>query len=94
MKQSHSMQHPVYTVVDVRTPAEFNRDHIPGSINIPLQEIPQRIEDFKAIPGQIVLCCASGQRSGQATQYLHQYGIECINGGSWTEAQHIIPQPH
>jgi len=31
----------------------------------------------------IVLCCASGGRSGQATIYLKSLGIDCENGGSW-----------
>jgi rhodanese-related sulfurtransferase len=56
--------------------------HVSGSINIPLQEIPNRIEEFKKMEN-IVLCCASGGRSGQATAFLQQHGIECVNGGSW-----------
>jgi rhodanese-related sulfurtransferase len=31
----------------------------------------------------IILCCASGNRSGQATQYSKQLGINCENSGSW-----------
>jgi rhodanese-related sulfurtransferase len=72
------------TIVDVRTPAEFMGGHVNGSINIPLQEIPARLSEFKKMEN-IVLCCASGNRSGQATAYLKQNGIECENGGSWLE---------
>lgn len=72
------------TIVDVRTPAEFRGGHVNGSINIPLQEIPTRLAEFKKMEN-IVLCCASGNRSGQATAYLKQNGIACENAGSWLE---------
>lgn len=73
------------TIVDVRTPGEFMGGHVEGSINIPLQEIQQRIEEIKALPQPIILCCASGNRSGQATSYLKSLGINCSNGGSWID---------
>jgi rhodanese-related sulfurtransferase len=72
------------TVVDVRTTSEFMGGHVKGSINIPLQEIPTRLAEFKKMEN-IVLCCASGNRSGQATTYLKQNGIECENAGSWLD---------
>jgi phage shock protein E len=72
------------TVVDVRTPSEFMGGHVKDSINIPLQEIPTRIEELKKMDN-VVLCCASGNRSGQATAYLKQQGIACENAGSWLD---------
>lgn len=77
------------TIVDVRTPAEFMSGSVAGSINIPLNEIPNRLDEFKNIQN-IVLCCASGNRSGQATMFLKQNGIECINGGSWLDVNYVI----
>ncbi len=71
------------TVVDVRTRDEFQGGNVAGAINIPLQEISQRIEELRNLKGPLVLCCASGNRSGQAYRYLTQQGIECVNGGSW-----------
>ncbi|MBP6731447.1 MAG: rhodanese-like domain-containing protein [Chitinophagales bacterium] len=73
------------TIVDVRTPGEFMGGHVAGSINIPLQEIQARLEELKALPQPIVLCCASGNRSGQATSFLKSHGINCTNGGSWLD---------
>jgi len=73
------------TVIDVRTPGEFNSGHVDESINIPLQEIENRLEEIKAIKTPIILCCASGGRSGQATSYLKSRGVECTNGGSWLD---------
>ncbi len=72
------------TIVDVRSPSEFMGGHVAGSINIPLQEIPKRLDEFKKME-HIVLCCASGNRSGQADMYLKQNGIVCENGGSWMD---------
>ena len=43
------------TIVDVRTPVEFMAGHVAGSKNIPLNEVPMRIEEFKTMK-TIVLC--------------------------------------
>ena len=72
------------TIVDVRSPGEVMGGHVVGRINIPLQQIPNRLEEFKKMKN-IVLCCASGGRSEQATMFLQQNGIECQNAGSWLD---------
>lgn len=77
------------TIVDVRTPAEFMGGHVADSINIPLQEIQQRLEEVKQLKTPLILCCASGGRSGQATYFLSQQGIECFNAGSWLDVNYI-----
>ena len=72
------------TIIDVRTPGEFMMGNVKGSINIPLDEVSSRVEEFKNIEGNVVLCCASGGRSGQATMFLQQNGLSNIyNGGGW-----------
>ncbi len=78
------------TIVDVRTPAEFMGGHVVGSINIPLNEVPHRLDEFRAMEGNIILCCASGNRSGQATAFLKSHGISCENGGSWLDVNHMV----
>lgn len=77
------------TVVDVRTPAEFMGGHVAGSINIPLNELPIRIGELKD-KKNIVLCCASGMRSGNAAVFLKQNGIDCYNGGPWTDVNYYV----
>jgi phage shock protein E len=79
------------TIVDVRTPAEFQGGRVATSINIPLQEVLERIEELKALQAPLILCCASGNRSGQVHGYLSQQGIECYNGGSWMEVNNCQP---
>jgi phage shock protein E len=80
------------TIVDVRTPVEFSGGSVFGAVNIPLNEIPQRISEIHDLRGPLVLCCASGNRSGQATAYLDQQGIACINGGSWLEVNFLTSE--
>ena len=71
------------TVVDVRTPGEFAMGNVEGSVNIPLDTIPARIEELKRFES-IVLCCASGGRSNSAFQYLKAQGFDKIyDGGAW-----------
>ena len=78
------------TVIDVRTPAEFMGGNVAGSINIPLNEIQFRVNEIKKIQRPIVLCCASGNRSGQATAFLRSNGIDCENGGSWSDVNYML----
>ncbi|MEQ8472648.1 MAG: rhodanese-like domain-containing protein [Marinoscillum sp.] len=76
-------------VVDVRTPGEFGGGHVKGSKNIPLQSIQNRIDEISKMNKPVILCCASGMRSGQATSILKNAGVECINGGSWTKVNQL-----
>ncbi len=70
-------------IIDVRTPQEFSSGNISGSINVPLQTIHKKIDKIKKLKTPIVLCCASGMRSAQATSILKKHGIEAYNAGSW-----------
>ncbi len=71
------------TIVDVRTPAEFQGGHAAKSVNIPLHEISKRIEELQKMKAPLILCCASGGRSAQATYILSSHKIECVDAGSW-----------
>lgn len=76
-------------VVDVRTPQEFAGGNVANSINIPLQELPARVHELGQMKGNIVLCCASGGRSGMATQMLQGQGFRNVyNGGGWTDVNY------
>jgi phage shock protein E len=70
------------TVVDVRSPQEFAGQHFPQAINIPLEQVPQKVDEFKGMPRPIIAYCRSGNRSGMAVSMLKQAGItDVINGG-------------
>ena len=70
-------------IVDVRTSAEFAGGHPKNAKNIPLQQIESQIDKIKSWNKPVILCCASGMRSGSATSILRQKGIEAHNAGSW-----------
>jgi NADPH-dependent 2,4-dienoyl-CoA reductase/sulfur reductase-like enzyme/rhodanese-related sulfurtransferase len=74
-------------VVDVRTPAEFARERIPGAANIPLEELRSRLDELsKHRP--VWLVCAVGQRAYYANRALLQrgYDVRILSGGMQTWA--------
>lgn len=80
------------TIVDVRTRGEFIGGSVAGAVNIPLNEIPLRVDELKEMKAPVIFCCASGNRSGQATNYVSSQGVECVNGGSWLEVNYLTSQ--
>ncbi len=76
------------TIVDVRSVGEFMGGHVVGSVNIPLQELSVKMEEIKHLKTPLILCCASGNRSGMAQQILSNAGLECYNGGSWMDVNY------
>ena len=76
--------------MDVRTTAEFQGGHVAGSINISLQDLPNQLDKVKSLEQPLVLCCASGGRSGMATQMLQSEGLECYNGGPWLTVNNMV----
>ena len=81
---SELLRLPETVIVDVRGPEEFKTGHVAKSINIPLYELNNRIDEFKHMQN-IIVCCASGVRSQMAGRVLKQNNIECIDGGSWLD---------
>ena len=70
------------TLLDVRSQMEYDSEHIPGAINIPLDAIETNLSVISNLPKPIVVYCLSGGRSGVATSILQQKGIqESYNGG-------------
>ena len=77
-------------VLDVRTVAEYEEGHVEGSEHIVLDRIPGNVATVKAYGKQVIAVCRSGARSGQATDYLKQQGIDIINGGPWENVNQYI----
>jgi rhodanese-related sulfurtransferase len=50
------------------------------------------MEEIKGLNQPLILCCASGNRSGNAQGYLAQNGIDCVNGGPWFEVEYLLNQ--
>ena len=70
-------------IVDVHTKGEYSGGAIPGSKNIPLQQIGVKAAEIKKWNKPVILCCASGMRSGSAAGILKGKGVEAMNGGGW-----------
>ena len=71
-------------LVDVRSAQEFAGGNAPGSINIPLPELGSRLAEIPS-SAPVVLCCASGTRSGMAKRVLKKKGYgQVFNIGKWT----------
>ena len=71
--------------IDVRSAGEFASGHAPGTINIPLHELGGRLGEIpKSSP--VVLCCASGTRSGMAKLLLKKNAYRNVyNIGAWSK---------
>lgn len=73
-----------YTIIDVRSPDEFAKGHVPGALNIPLEDIPERVIELMEMPRPIIAYCRSGNRSRIAISLLKLLGVDDVyNGGSW-----------
>ncbi len=62
------------TLIDIRTPAEYRDGHIPGVVNIPLDELEKRLSEIPK-DKKVVLICRTGNRSAQGTKMLRSKGF-------------------
>ncbi|WP_299047192.1 rhodanese-like domain-containing protein [uncultured Polaribacter sp.] len=77
-------------VLDVRTQEEWDEGHVEGAEHIVLNEIPAEVEKVKSWAKPVIAVCRSGARSGQATKFLSQNGIDVINGGPWQNVDQYV----
>lgn len=62
-------------ILDVRTADEFAAGHIPGAVNVPLNELAERLPGLKLAPTQeIVVHCQHGGRAAKAESILRESG--------------------
>ena len=64
-------------VIDVRTPDEYASGHIPGAVNIPFDQVAQRIAEIDA-PHGVALYCMVGPRARKGESALLAAGYEKI----------------
>ncbi|KEO81402.1 rhodanese-like domain-containing protein [Tumebacillus flagellatus] len=67
----------IMNIIDVREPEETATGMIPGAKHIRLSEIPQRKNEI-APDVETILVCRSGNRSGQACEYLAAQGFRNV----------------
>lgn len=66
-------------LVDVRTREEFAAGHLTGAVNIPVQELAERLGELEPRDRPIVLYCRSGNRSGHAARLLKNAGYARVH---------------
>lgn len=63
-------------IIDIRTPQQFDRGHIPGSENVPFPRLTAEIDQVEWAE-EIVVACPKGQSSMQAARLIESYeGID------------------
>jgi len=79
-------------VIDVRSEAEYREQHLPGTINIPLDRLGDDIARHAPKKEQpLLLHCRSGARSGMGTSALKKMGYQhVLNLGSYSRAAQIL----
>lgn len=76
-------------VIDVRSPSEFAEAHVPGAVNVPMEEVDLRLADLHA-SDPVVLVCQSGTRAQMTCEALtaHRSDLHVLEGGTdaWVAA--------
>ena len=71
-------------ILDVRSKGEYAGGHIKGSLNIPVDQLANNLNQLKHKSKPIITCCASGMRSASAKNILESNGYQHVyNGGGW-----------
>jgi rhodanese-related sulfurtransferase len=83
MKKSDST--PI--IIDVRRKEEFEKGHAENSINIPLQEMDERMDELAQINQPLIVVCGGGTRHVKAYELLKGHGINVEKGGSWKDVK-------
>ncbi|MFB7598312.1 rhodanese-like domain-containing protein [Streptomyces sp. NPDC056160] len=87
------------TVIDVRTPGEYAGGHVPGALNIPLDQIERALPDIRGAAGRggVLVVCASGTRSENACRSLAASGVDAatLTGGTgaWAARGYDLERP-
>ncbi|MDX8396951.1 MAG: rhodanese-like domain-containing protein [Mariprofundaceae bacterium] len=88
-------QSPIpFSFLDVRTAKEYAQGHVPGAINIPVQELAERLNEVPK-DKRVYVYCESGVRAGHASKLLVKSGITNIENvpasmKGWREAGYPI----
>ncbi|MBD7994930.1 rhodanese-like domain-containing protein [Arthrobacter sp. Sa2CUA1] len=76
-------------ILDVREDYEWEAGHIADAVHIPLDQLPERLDDLDP-DGDLAVICRTGGRSARATQWLEAHGYSAVNVtggmGAWLEA--------
>ncbi|MFD4261571.1 rhodanese-like domain-containing protein [Streptomyces sp. NPDC058534] len=86
-------------IIDVRTPGEYAGGHLPGALNIPLDQIRRALPDIQHAADRcdVLIVCASGARSENACRIFAEHGVTAatLSGGTgaWAADGHELYHP-
>ncbi|MFH8617925.1 rhodanese-like domain-containing protein [Streptomyces sp. NPDC017979] len=86
-------------VVDVRTPGEYAAGHLPGAVNVPLDQLRRALPELTGAAGRrpLLMVCASGARSERACAALARHGVRAATlvGGTsaWADRGLALEHP-
>lgn len=86
-------------ILDVRSPKEFEEGHIPGAINLPYDQIGDRLGSLEQYrQGEVVVYCRTGRRAGIAESALSDAGFENVRDleghmVAWRQAEFPVDVP-
>jgi phage shock protein E len=77
------------TILDIRTPAEFEQGHVEDALHIPLDEL---LQSLPMIPKDrpIVTCNADDALSATAAEMLQAHGFKAFDGGGWSRLRDLL----
>jgi thioredoxin 1/putative thioredoxin len=85
------------SLVDTRDPEVYRRAHLPGAVNIPIDQIDSRLAELHMLPNPPVIYCRAGDRCKDVAERLNQQGIPVayVEGGilGWEAAGFEIERP-
>ena len=76
--EAHQIVDQGARLVDVRSAVEFASGHVEGAVNIPLDQLPERMSELGSQDQAIVVYCRSGQRSASAKRTLEAAGYRDV----------------
>lgn len=79
-------------LIDVRISQELISGKVENALNIPMQEIPGRMEEFDK-EEKLIFFCRTGNRSEQVKNFLINHGFKnVLNGGSWQQINKMLKE--
>ena len=76
-------------LIDVRSAAEFASGHVPGAVNIPMEQVESRLDDISR-SGEVVLICQGGKRAAVTADWIcDRRDVKVLEGGTqaWIDSK-------
>jgi thioredoxin len=75
LELAEAMKEGAVVAVDTRDPGAFGRAHLPGAVNMPLEEIEGRLAELHMLPARPVVYCRSGDKTKELADRLNEQGL-------------------